>query len=39
MNPILKEAFRAEMAKAKEFYRQQAWQKCFSHLERAHVLG
>jgi len=39
MNLILKKAFQNEMQIAKDFYLQGDWVKCFTHLERAHVLG
>jgi len=39
MNPVLKEAFNAEMLAAKTFYKRQEYRVCFQHLERAHVLG
>jgi len=39
MNRILKSAFNAEMQIAKNLYQAGNFKKCFSHLERAHVLG
>lgn len=39
MNLILKVAFDDEMKIARGHYRDKRWKECFSHLERAHVLG
>lgn len=39
MNKILKDAFELEMAKAKNYYRDRQFKECFTHLERAHILG
>lgn len=39
MNPVLKHAFSAEMRTAAELYQCGELERCFYHLERAHVLG
>jgi hypothetical protein len=39
MHNILKQEFNREMAIAKNFYGGKAYQQCFHHLERAHILG
>lgn len=39
MKPRLREAFEAELGRAKVFYRQGDIERCFHHLERAHILG
>jgi len=39
MNAVLREAFDEEMQIAKNFYAKKNWKDCFTHLERAHVLG
>ncbi|PJZ46390.1 DUF3703 domain-containing protein [Leptospira brenneri] len=39
MHPVLKQAFEIEMDKAKTLYKESKYTECFSHLERAHILG
>ncbi|TGL65937.1 DUF3703 domain-containing protein [Leptospira jelokensis] len=39
MNPIIKEAFEKEMQVARELYFSKKWDKAFTHLEKAHILG
>jgi hypothetical protein len=39
MNSIIQKAFNEEMEKAIKFYKNNKLSECFSHLERAHILG
>ena len=39
MKSSLHKAFVIEITLAKQFYHAKAWQKCFHHLQRAHILG
>lgn len=39
MHPKLKQAFRAEMRTAADYYRDGDLDQSFRHLERAHILG
>jgi hypothetical protein len=39
MKQALRDAFNTEMNIAKKLYLQKSYAKCYSHLERAHILG
>lgn len=39
MSSRLKAGFTQEMGLAQSLYQQQQYQQCFTHLERAHILG
>lgn len=39
MKPQLRAAYDAEMTIAKALYREGDYERCFVHLERAHILG
>lgn len=39
MNKELRAAYDAEMTVAKAHYRERDYDRCFVHLERAHILG
>ncbi len=39
MNKMLRDAFNTEMDIARKMYLQKNYSKCYSHLERAHILG
>lgn len=39
MHPLLRQAYETEMSAAVEQYTVNAWDRAFTYLERAHILG